>query len=139
MITVLTAVLAILSGAPLQASGDPYAVGQVWEYRTRPQEPQSLLVIREIEDSAAMGRIYHVSVTGIRADAKWGPTDLAHSPVSRQTLDASVTRLSDRRPESMPDHRPGIADWRAAGGGVFTISIAEIIDLIDQQLSGVAR
>lgn len=138
MVTVLTAMLATLFAAAPETRVDPYAVGQVWEYRTRPQEPQSLLMIREIEDGAPVGRIYHVSITAIRPDVDWGPTELAHAPVSRQTLDASVTRLSDKRPE-MSDYRPGIAEWRAAHGGVFTITVAEIIEVIDLQLSGAAR
>ncbi|WP_269515549.1 hypothetical protein [Brevundimonas subvibrioides] len=138
MIAVLTALLVTLFAAPGQTSADPYAVGQVWEYRTRPQEPQSLLMIREIEDGGVVGRIYHISITGIRPDAGWGPTEIAHAPVSRQTLDASVTRLSAKHPE-MPDYRPGIAEWRGAHGGVFTIGVAEILNVIDLQLSGMPR
>lgn len=133
MIKILAVVLAMLAGGAETAT-DPYTAGQVWEYRTRPQEPQSLLMIREVEDLASVGRVYHVSIIGIRPDATWGPNQIDHSPVSRETLDASVTRLSARRPNA-PDYRPGIADWRAARGGVFTISVAEIVDLIDRQLS----
>jgi len=135
MIKALALMLAMAFSGGGETAADPYAVGQVWEYRTRPQETQSLLMIREIEDRPTIGRVYHVSILGIRPDATWGPNQIDHSPVSRKTLDASVTRLSSKRPEA-PDYRPGIADWRAARGGVFTISIAEIVDLIDQQLSG---
>lgn len=135
MIKALALMLAMAFAGGGETAADPYAVGQVWEYRTRPQEPQSLLMIREIEDLPPMGRVYHVSILGIRPDATWGPTQIDHAPVSRETLDASVTRLSPKRPEA-PDYRPGIAEWRAAQGGVYTIAVAQIIDLIDRQLSG---
>ncbi len=135
MIKMLALVLAMLSGAGGETTADRYAAGQVWEYRTRPQEPGSLVMIREIEDIAPVGRIYHVSITGIRPDATWGPTEIAHSPVSRETLDASVTRLSSKQPQA-PDYRPGIAQWRADRGGVFTIPVADIVGLIDAQLGG---
>ncbi|QIF82871.1 hypothetical protein [Brevundimonas sp. 'scallop'] len=135
MIAALAVVLAMMMSGGADTATDRYAAGQVWEYRTRPQEPKSLLMIREVEDVAPIGRVYHVSILGIRPAAKGAPTQIDHSPVSRQTLDANVIRLSSETPAA-PDYQPGIADWRAARGGVFTISVAEIVDLIDRQLSG---
>jgi hypothetical protein len=125
-------VLALASGAmegPRAPS--PYAEGQVWEYRTRPGEEGSLLKIRRIEPMprAPDGRlVYHVSIAGVRLGPPAAGDVIPHVPVSRSTLDASVTRLSGRDAD-FGDVDEGIALWREAQGGVFTISVAEIVDV----------
>jgi hypothetical protein len=53
--------------------------------------------------------------------------------VSRATLDASVTQLSASK-TVFPDPAPGIAQWRDAKGGVFTIPLADILSTIDATL-----
>lgn len=110
-----------------------YAEGQVWEYRTRPGDEGSLLRIQEIEalaEFADEGPAYHISIIGVRFT---GPLagELQHAPVSRQSLDASVTRLADTE-AAFPEPDEGIAQWRAAQGGVFTIPIAEVVGFIEQ-------
>jgi len=110
-----------------QEAADRYAPGQVWEYRHRPQDDGSLLKIQRAERGAGeLGMIYHVSVIGVNLGDR-APREIPHAPVSRATLDASVTRLSDaQRP--WPTFIPGIAAWRADEGGVFTVPIAEVVD-----------
>ena len=125
---ILICCAALMGAAPRPA--DRYAEGQVWEYRNRPQDVGSLLKIQRIEDGENLGRIYHISVIGIVLRSVRGH-ELQHSPVSRATLDASVTRLSSAK-RDWPDAGPGITQWREAKGGVFTITVAAIIDLIDQ-------
>ncbi|MDF7777775.1 hypothetical protein P1X14_21145 [Sphingomonas sp. AOB5] len=113
---------------------DRYAVGQIWEYRNLPRDAGSLLKIQAIETDPVGGTIYHISVTGLKIEAGGGVLqEIGHLPVSKQTLDASVTRLSPLTPD-FPDAAPGIADWRKANGGVFTISVAEIVGVIEQSL-----
>lgn len=111
-----------------------YQQGQVWEYRTRPEDTGSLLRIQRIEANPALaqyGPIYHISVIGARFKDRRLSGNLAHLPVSRQTLDASVIRLSSASP-TFPDAGPGIDKWRSAQGGVFTIPLAEIIGSVEQ-------
>jgi hypothetical protein len=55
--------------------------------------------------------------------------------VSRETLDKSVTTLV-RSGATFPDPTPGMTQWRAAKGGVFTASVSEIVDFVDKTLSG---
>ena len=133
---VLHALIAVM-GLSGFAEPDRYAAGQVWEYRTRPGDEGSLLKIQRIEAMPGdkMGPVYHISVIRFRFRNPEMQPVLQHSPVSRQTLDASVTRLGDPGIE-FPDPTGGIAQWKADNGGVFTISVAEIIELIDQQTAG---
>lgn len=134
MLRILSALAAVVLLTGL-SEPDRYAAGQVWEYRTRPADSGSLLKIQRVEQHAATGPIYHISVIGLRLRNQDMNPVLPHTPVSRETLDASVTRLSDKSPP-FPDFEPGIAQWRADRGGVFTIPVAEIIEIIDRQTSG---
>lgn len=132
MTRILSAVAALVMLAGFTAP-DRYAAGQVWEYRTRAAEAGSLLKIQRIETPTGHDEpIYHISVIGLRLSN--GGDALQHTPVSRETLDASVTELSDRRP-AFPDPAPGIAQWKADQGGVFTMTVAEIIQIVDDQVA----
>ena len=129
----LSLFLASLIAIPAHAQDRPdYAPGQVWEYRNRPEDAGSLLKIQRVENDPRGEPIYHVSVIGIRIEGM--PADkVPHLPVSRQTLDASVTRLSASTAE-FPDPAEGIQMWRDANGGVFTIPIAQIIGIIQKAI-----
>jgi hypothetical protein len=128
--------LALLFAALLSGGAAPapsrYAAGQVWEYRHRPQDTASLLRIQKVEDGGKLGPIYHISVIGLSLRNTAIAGVLPHTPVSAATLDMSVTRLSDAD-RTWPDAEPGIAQWRADNGGVFTISVAAIVQVIDDQ------
>ncbi len=130
-------VFALIAVVLLSGFGEPdrYAAGQVWEYRTRPTDTGSLLKIQQAENHPDFeGPVYHISIIGLRfRDTGIDPV-VPHTPVSRRTLDASATRLSSETPD-FPDPREGIAIWRSDKGGVFTISVAEIVEFVDQQVS----
>jgi hypothetical protein len=126
----LIALLALILAPLFHQERPAYAAGQVWEYRTRPQEPESLLKIQRVEADPAGRPIYHISLIGLHiAGLKGG--EAQHLPVSKATLDASVTRLSAST-AAFPDPSEGIALWRQAKGGVFTIPVAEIVGVIEQ-------
>lgn len=126
----LIALLALLGVSGQSTDRPAYAAGQVWEYRTRPTEPNSLLRIQQVETDPGDAPIYHISVVGVGIPGGAMP----HLPVSKQTLDASVTRLSSRKP-AFPDPAEGIAIWRENRGGVFTIPVAEALDFVDQAIA----
>jgi hypothetical protein len=139
----IKAMLAILAAALLPAVAAAaerraYSEGQVWEYRTRPQDSGSLVKIQKIESPAwakAHGPIYHVTVIGVHFA---GPPTvvglIGHLPVSRQTLDSSLTRLAADQTQAFPGVEEGIAEWRSAKGGVFTLSLAEIVEAAEQTM-----
>ena len=131
----LLASLGLLSG---QAPAPKYAQGQVWEYKTRPQDTGSLLKIQRIE-SLHEHMVYHISVIGVHLGGSAAPNALQHLPVSDETLDASTIRLSQARPDFPATFEEGIATWREANGGIFTIPVAEIVDIIDQTVKGAPK
>jgi hypothetical protein len=126
----LTALAAAI-GSPSHAARPPYVEGQVWEYRTRAQDTGSLLKIQRISHLGPE-TVYHVSVIGLGMRRRDIPGVLQHAPVSRATLDDSVTSPSSRNFPTT-DFEEGFAEWQRAGGGVFTIPVAKIIVLLDEQ------
>jgi hypothetical protein len=135
------ACLLVLSTLPVRAQTQKYAEGQVWEYRTRPGEESSLLRIGKIETVGAAGEVFHISIVGLRIAVPQQPdvrlTELPHVPVSRRTLDQSVTKLSKTVLKS-PDFSKSYADWRknadAGRVGVFTVSVASIVGSVEETL-----
>lgn len=134
MLIAMAALTGMVAAVAPAAPADRYAEGQVWEYKTRPQDAGSLLKIGRIEDGGKLGRIYHISIIGIVLGGKPGASELQHAPVSQVTLDASVTRLSDAK-RDWPDIEGGIAEWRKARGGVFDVSVSQIVDMLDKMMS----
>jgi hypothetical protein len=120
-----------------------YKQGQVWKYKTRKGEEGSFLYIVRVDAEKGYGSIYHIYVDGLRIKnphIKGGVQSvLPHSPVDRATLDASVTELV-RESKDMPDISAGYVAWRepfdAGEAGVFNIPVSEIVEYIEQVVSG---
>jgi len=134
----LLTLLVALGLAPASAQQTPapatYSEGQVWEYRNRPQDMGSLIRIQRVEPYGD-AKVYHLTIIGIYFAKSGAPQTLGHIPVSQKTLDASVTRLVPQPPAFPPGVDEGIAEWRRAKGGVFTITLAEIANVIERTVS----
>lgn len=118
-----------------QAPAPKYAAGQVWDYHTRPQDAGSRLKIQQVE--LLDGRpVYHISIIGVHFQRRDVLGTLPHLPVSDITLDASVTSVSTAAADfPVSSAQEGIAEWRQANGGVFTIPISQILQIADDQVS----
>tara|TARA_R110000868_G_C10524780_1_gene733432 strand:+ start:103 stop:552 length:450 start_codon:yes stop_codon:yes gene_type:complete len=126
----LAAAALVLSG---QTAPPKYVVGQIWEYRTRPQDAGSLLKVQQIADFGN-DKVYHLSTIGVHFATPGISGVLPHIPVSETTLDASVTQLSSAHPEFPTTAlQEGIAEWQKAKGGIFTIPMSQIMDIVDDQ------
>lgn len=122
------------------AAPERYAEGQVWEYRPRLGDEGSLLKIQSVGRYPAFaktGPVYHVSIIGFRLGTPRVHPVLPHAPVTEAVLDASVTRLH-LAAAAFPSANDGIKQWREAEGGVFTISISEIVGILDGQAKKMA-
>ena len=124
------------------AHAQPYAEGQLWSYKTRPNEPDSTLLIGKVERNARLGLIYHISVLGVSVRNRRAPTgvthELPHFPVSDATLNASCIKLIGYS-EPNPQFAQGYAEWRRAfdqgNAGVFTIPVSEIVDILETTIN----
>lgn len=132
---VLAALFGLFSAS---AMAQNFEAGQVWQYKTRPGESDSRLYIVKVESWPNGERIFHVYADKLKIKnrmlAGGVQTELPHAPVSEQTLKLSVTRLQ-RKTSALPDIAEGYGAWKEqydqGGAGVFTISVSEIITLIE--------
>jgi hypothetical protein len=124
------------------ANAADYSEGQVWAYRTRAGEDNSTVLINKIEADEKLGRIFHISVDGVRVRNSRAPggvsTDLPHFPVSEETLKKSVTKLRGKKAPN-PKYADGYKAWKAefdAGrAGIFTTSVAEIVSFVEEAIN----
>jgi hypothetical protein len=112
-------------------------VGQEWEFTAREGDPHPTLVIDRIETLPKIGEIVHVSVRGVRIKNRRSPdgftTDIAHMPFARLALERSLTRLVHDS-VSLPAYEEGYEEWKTAQGGVYTITVREVLEVIEQSL-----
>jgi hypothetical protein len=112
--------LALMSVAA-RAASIPFAVGQEWTYTTRPEEPDSRVVILRIDDATFGKRIVHVAVVGLRwkhsaAAAAGEEWRMGHAPFAEGALRKSVRELKATRPvENLPDFAESYANWEKLG------------------------
>jgi len=127
-----------LGTASAQGAAPDYAQGQVWQYHARPEDAGSLLKIQKIESGAA-GQggvtIYQISVAGARLGKPPVSTLIAQLPVTKETLDASVTEQVKEPAKMFPNIDEPIAKWHEKDGGHYTLPVAAIVDIADRAVS----
>jgi hypothetical protein len=126
----------------VDTSEGKYHVGERWHYRTRVGEEDSLLTVLKVELSQALGVIVHVRLDGLRIENPRAPggvsETIGHMPFSEASIDSSVTTRAAMDASVTADDG-GYDEWRRASdaghAGVFTISVAEGVDLAAVALS----
>jgi hypothetical protein len=112
-----------------------YEPGQIWKYETRPGEEDSTLTIVKVESYPELGVVVHVAIGNIQVQNPHAPNGISdtigHMPFSEKAIDDSVTELLGVASE-LPDYEDGYQSWRESQGGVFSITVAEAIDLVGQ-------
>jgi len=114
---------------PQTVTDAKYSPGQVWAYRTRKGEESSTITVLRVESLPKLGVIVHVRLDGIELKNCSGgpsPTTIGHAPFTKDALDRSVTRLLEQG-RTLPDYEQGYNNWREACGGVYTITVAEML------------
>lgn len=128
----LLILLLLLLPAAAFAQERTYAAGQVWEFQADDVQSDALLIIQQIDradDDRAEGDIYHISLVAKLTEGPQDELHIGHLPVSKATLDGAVTRLSDTK-LVFANWLEGWSMWRNSGGGVFTMSLSEIITMV---------
>jgi len=129
-------------------SQDPqnlYAVGQRWACQGRREDEQPTLLINRIDQHPlGGGNIYHVTLDALKIRNPRMPegvmTQLAHAPVTDQTLQRSQLRLLGQEAPD-PAYLQGHEQWReafdAGNAGSFGVSVATILEIVERQLNGI--
>ncbi len=124
------------------AQGAEYSVGQVWAYKSRAGEKQSTVLINKIEYHEKLGRIFHLSIDGVKIK-NWRvaggiQNDMPHVPVSENTLKMSLTKHVGNKAINS-EYLKGYNEWKLEfdkdKAGIFTISIADIVAIVEEATS----
>ncbi|MEM1045419.1 MAG: hypothetical protein AAGL24_04685 [Pseudomonadota bacterium] len=123
----------------------PFKAGQTWRMQGRPQDEDARIHVLAVIENGAVGRIYSIALTGVRIRnpgfADGVQSFLPHAPVTHDVLAADAIELVDHDGPTVdhPDFSDAYSEFRAlydkGEAGVFTISLAEILDLIEQAAS----
>ncbi|AWT34846.1 hypothetical protein GCM10008956_36800 [Deinococcus arenae] len=118
-----------------------FQAAQRWTYRTRPGEDTSTVLILRRDDEPN-GTALHVTLDRLRLGNPHLPGGvqmaLGHAPVTADALRASVLELIQVN-APLPADEGGYRQWREAAdrgeAGVFTLTLAEILDVIGQAVA----
>jgi hypothetical protein len=132
------AITLLLSLAAAPAVAASFEEGQIWHYQARPGEEASRLFIARIDRGIGTQTIYHIYLDGLKLKNplyEGGVQDrLPHAPVTRRSLETSVTELLEEN-ATMPDIAEGYAAWLLAfekgQAGVFTLPVNQIVQHIE--------
>jgi hypothetical protein len=105
--------------------------GQVWRFKTPPDQPNARLTILHGESGGKLGTLVHVALSGVSYGDR--QTQIQHLPFAESAFERSVTTL-ERKSGPIPDYAEGYRLWReafdAGKGGVFTATIAEVFEAV---------
>jgi hypothetical protein len=125
----------ILGTTAAEAAKHRFVEGQVWSYHTRPQDRGSLLRIWKIERGSDGERVFHISVIGLSAPKGKAPfPEIEHLPLTEAALDESVVARV-QSDAVFPNPSTGYASWRKSGGGPFTMTVAEVVELVAKSIA----
>lgn len=116
--------------------------GQVWKYHTRKGEEKSRVIVLKVEDYKERGQVIHIAIHGLKIKnehIKGGVTsEIKHLPFDRKTIEKSLIEL-DSTIDKLPNFMDGYLQWKEAfdnqKGGVFTMSIKEVINFVDTSIN----
>jgi hypothetical protein len=129
------------SRKPEPPVSDQFAAGQVWQYKTRASEPESRIFIGKVERLEG-DVVVHIKIVALKIKNPSAPgglsTTLFHAPISEAKLKESVTVLT-RDKADLARFQEGYQTWlaalRAAKGGVFAITVKEIVTFMEQAIN----
>lgn len=120
---------------------DKFKVGQIWDYQNRTGEENSKITILKVEKYYGKEIVIHIYVNGLKIKnelrANGVSDDIGHLPMSKESLDKSVTKLISEN-NKLPDFKEGYENWKEAfdnkKGGIFTISVSETINFVEETM-----
>ncbi len=133
-------ILGVLSVMSI-VNAEEFTVGQVWNYKTRPIEKNSVLTIVKIDNVKDI-KIIHISLEGTKIKNTQAPSGfgdaVSHLPISEASLRNSVTKLL-RSNVALPEYEKGYEIWKEAfekgDGGYFTITVSECVEYMERTIN----
>lgn len=117
-----------------------YKVGQVWSYKTRPQEEKSTFIVVKVESHPKLGNIVHIALRDLKLRKPSGDfiESAGHLPFAEEAIKKSAVKMVKEKAD-LPDYGEGYRMWReafdAGEAGVYTISVAEAVGVMEETLN----
>ena len=117
-----------------------YKVGQVWSYKTRPDEKKSTFIVIRVESHPKLGNIIHIALRDLRLRKPNGDfiEAASHLPFAEEAINKSAIKLLKEKGE-LPEYEEGYRLWReafdAGEAGVYTITVAEAVSVMEETLN----
>ena len=124
------------------ATDSPYKVGQVWSYKTRPNEAKSTFIVVKVDSHPKYGNIIHIAVRDLKmknSRSSNGFSDkINHMPFAEKSITQSIVKMLKEKAE-LPDFEEGYNLWREAfdqkRAGFYTITVAEAVKVAEETLN----
>jgi hypothetical protein len=124
---ILAALAAIALALPAAAQPPALAVGQEWSIKSD-KPTTAKVIIGRIEAGPKADEIVSVSIVDVPTEG--GVTEIAHAPFAKPAMTASLDRLLASDVPIPPRFEAGYNQWKSAKGGYFTISVAQVIEIM---------
>ena len=119
-----------------------YKAGQMWNYKTRPQDPTSMFTVFKVDTGNDNKPIVHISVAEVHFKSakvtNGSATCVDHMPFSEVALDQSIIGIAAEI-AALPPSEEGYLQWKTAydkgKAGVFSIPVAEALDCIEKGIN----
>ena len=136
-------VLLIAAG---NAAAESYEAGQIWSYKTRPQEPNSTLMILRMDNSSSkLGQVIFIGLKDLRVQHPSGKVFSSMSPLpfTKDALDQSVTKLVGKADKLMASDF-GYSKWKedqrnGKNPRTYVKPVAEVVDSLENGYIGIPR
>jgi hypothetical protein len=113
-----------------------FAAGQEWSLPSN----NATVVIGRVEDWRDQTAV-HVSILNIKippgSAGTIAMTEIAHVPFSCDALKGSVAKLMRTNAAPLDGFEAGYKQWQDAKGGLFTIGVGEVLDLVLKKSPGI--
>src|SRR5437868_8087940 len=119
----------VIVAATARAADKPvFQPGQMWTVK----DSDIRIVIGRIEPFVKDKTAISISVFNVPCPPQAGckTTVVAHAPFDANTLADSVDKLVSTDAQTAPQFEGGYANWRQANGGVFTVPVSKLPDLL---------
>jgi hypothetical protein len=117
-----------------------YKVGQIWSYKTRPNEKKSSFIVLKVENHPKLGNIIHIALRDLKMKKPNGDyiETAGHLPFAEEAINRSAVKLLKEKVD-LPEFEEGYGIWREAfdvgKAGIYTITIAEAVDVMETTLN----
>lgn len=133
----------LVLGAAGAAFAENYEVGQVWTYKTRPQEKSSTLMVLRVDNTSKLGQVIFVGVKDVRILHPSGKvlSSMSPLPFTKDALDQSVIKLVGKTDKLM-NSSFGYQKWKEAQFAgkkppTYVKPVAEIVNALENGYIGI--